>query len=177
MTKKELRKQMRELKCQYSPEQLVLMSRRITQAIANYIIKKDGINTILLYHSLADEVYTHDLIMQLREHGKTVLLPTIVGADLELHEYISNSSCHTENTYSIQESDGPLFNDYESIDLAIIPGMAFTKKGHRLGRGKGFYDRLLPKIKCPLLGLAFPFQIVDTIPCEEHDVLMSYVIS
>lgn len=177
MTKKELRKQVRELKCHYSPDALIEMSQSIVNALTSYIIKKDGIKTILLYHSMPDEVYTHDIIQELINHGKVVLLPTVVGAELELHEFVSNDNCHIENTYSIQESDGPLFTDYDSIDLAIIPGMAFTKKGHRLGRGKGFYDRLLPKIKCPLLGLAFPFQIVDTIPCEEHDVLLDYVIS
>lgn len=177
MTKKELRKSIRELKSHYSPEQLVEISKGITTAIGNYIIKKDGLNTILLYHSMPDEVHTHTLINTLVSNGITVLLPTIVGNELELHQYISPNCCHTESTYSIVESNGPLFTEYHNIDLAIIPGIAFTKKGHRLGRGKGFYDRLLPKLNCPLLGLAFPFQIVDSIPSDEHDVMMNYVIS
>lgn len=177
MTKKELRKQVRELKRHYSPKELIDMSQSIVSALTSYIMKKDGINTILLYHSMPDEVFTHEMIELLKDKGKKVLLPTVVGDELELHEYVSNDACHTENTFHIQESDGPLFTAYESIELAIIPGMAFTKKGDRLGRGKGYYDRLLPKIKCPLIGLAFPFQIVDSIDCEEHDVKMDYVVS
>ena len=54
--------------------------------------------------------------------------------------------------------------------------MAFTPNGRRLGRGKGYYDRMLPKLKCPLIGLAFPFQIIDDMPCEPHDVSMNEVI-
>lgn len=177
MEKRQLRAQQRELKSHYSPEQLIAMSQSITSSLADYLKKKEGINTVLLYHSLPDEVFTHNLLKRLRANGKKVLLPTVTGADLELHEYLSDDNCHLEHSYNIKESDGPLFTDYASIDIAIIPGMAFTKRGHRLGRGKGYYDRLLPKLSCPLVGLAFPFQIVDSIPCEPHDVLMDYVIS
>lgn len=153
------------------------MSRSVVSALEERIMKKDGCTTILLYHSMPDEVYTHDLIKSLHSKGKRVLLPTVVGDDLELHEYEGEGNFATSKHFAIQESTGRLFTDYDHIDLAVIPGMAFTLQGDRLGRGKGFYDRLLPKIKCPLIGLAFPFQIVDTIPCESHDIKMSELIT
>lgn len=108
--------------------------------------------------------------------GKMVLLPTVVGDELELHEYLDEKAFSTSPSFDIQESTGPLFTDYAKIDLAIIPGMAFTPQGDRLGRGKGYYDRLLPQLTCPLIGLAFPFQMVDSIPTEDHDVKMDEVI-
>lgn len=159
------------------PEQLECFSQRITATLLEEIKKKDDIRVILLYNSLPDEVNTHSLIKELHDKGIKVLLPTIVGEELELHEYVSASEMTLSSSFNIQESKGPLFDDYSKIDLAIIPGMGFTADGKRLGRGKGFYDRLLPHLQCPLYGLAFPFQIFSDIPTESHDVKMDYVIS
>lgn len=141
-------------------------------------IKRQGhCHTILLYHSLPDEVETHALIRTLHAEGKKVLLPTVVDDRLELHQYTGEQALSTGASYGIQESSGELFTDYGSIDLAIIPGMAFTKEGDRLGRGKGYYDRLLPQLSCPLIGIAFPFQMLPSIPCEPHDIRMEEVIT
>ena len=63
------------------------------------------------------------------------------------------------------------------IDLAVIPGMAFDRDGHRLGRGKGFYDKLLPGIKCRKIGLCFSFQLADSVPIEPHDIVMDMVLT
>lgn len=153
------------------------MSQKAVSILLDKIKKEDCCNTILLYHSLPDEIDTHELIPTLLSLGKTVLLPTVVGDELELHQYIDEMSLSVSSTFGIHESIGPLFTDYSKIDLAIVPGIAFTPNGIRLGRGKGYYDRLLPKLKCPLIGFAFPFQIVDWIPCEVHDVCVTQVIS
>ncbi len=133
--------------------------------------------SILLYHSLPDEVATHDLIRILHSQGHTILLPTVNGDELTLHIYEGESSLATGTSFGIQESAGALFTDYQHIDLAIIPGMAFTHQGDRLGRGRGYYDRLLPHLSCPLIGLAFPFQLLPSIPCEAHDIRMTEVIT
>ena len=101
----------------------------------------------------------------------------MAGEELELHRYQGEQELAMGTSFGIQESIGPLFTDYEHIDLAIIPGMAFTPQGHRLGRGKGYYDRLLPHLHCPLIGLAFPFQILPSIPTESHDICMNEIIS
>ena len=67
----------------------------------------------------------------------------------------------------------------DEIDLSIIPGVAFDKKNHRLGRGAGYYDRFLSSLprKIPSIGLAFDFQIVASFPLQEHDVPVSRVIT
>ena len=126
---------------------------------------------------MPDEVCTHDLIRTLYAQGKTVLLPTVVGDELSLHIYEGEDSLTIGKSFGIQESKGLLFNDYSRIDLAIIPGMAFTLQGDRLGRGKGYYDRLLPHLHCPLVGIAFPFQILSFIPTEPHDIRMTEVVT
>lgn len=152
------------------------MSQRVTSSVLDRIKVEENCKTVLLYHSLPDEVNTHDLIAKAAHLGYKVLLPTVVGDDLELHEYAGEASLHTSESFGIQESSGTLFTDYPSIGLAIIPGMAFTHDGKRLGRGKGYYDRLLPQLSCPLIGIAFPFQMLDDIPCEMHDICMDEVI-
>lgn len=176
MTKQETRHLMRMLKKQHTREELSALSQKATESLLKRIHQEENCQTVLLYHSLPDEVDTHLLIQTLAAEGKKVLLPTIVGTELELHKYIDEQTFRTSESFGIQESQGPLFTNYSQIDLAIIPGMAFTKKGERLGRGKGFYDRLLPKLHCPLIGLSFPFQIIDSIPCEPHDIRMNEVI-
>lgn len=65
----------------------------------------------------------------------------------------------------------------EKIDLFIIPGVAFDKNGNRLGRGRGFYDKLLAGKNTVKIGLAFEKQIVDTVPRTDHDIQMDFVVT
>ena len=75
------------------------------------------------------------------------------------------------------EPTGEVFTDYDAIDVAIIPGMAFDEAGHRLGRGKGYYDRFLARVpNLYKIGLCFSWQVVPHIPCDEHDIRMDRII-
>jgi 5-formyltetrahydrofolate cyclo-ligase len=67
----------------------------------------------------------------------------------------------------------------DAIDLILVPGIAFSKDGHRLGRGGGFFDRLLagPAANALKLGVCFSFQLLDNIPCDSHDVLVDIVMT
>ncbi len=131
--------------------------------------------TILLYHSLKDEVRTHAFIEKWKNE-KLIILPVVNGEDLILKEYNDSSELRT-GAYGIQEPSGELFSDYNKIDLAIIPGVSFDKVGNRLGRGKGYYDRLLPKIKAFKIGTCFSFQLSEEIPTEPHDTKMNLVVT
>ena len=82
-----------------------------------------------------------------------------------------------EGFYGIMEPMGKLFTDYAGIDVAIVPGMGFDKSGHRLGRGKGYYDRFLPKaVNAYKIGVCFGFQKLEDIPSDNYDVIMDEVI-
>ena len=131
--------------------------------------------TILLYHSLKDEVYTHAFIEKWASNKK-IVLPVVVGDELELRLYTSPADLCI-GAYGIAEPTGQLFTDYHTIDLAVIPGVAFDPEGRRLGRGKGYYDRLLPHIPAFKLGICFPFQLIEKIPTEEFDIRMNAVVS
>ena len=141
--------------------------------------------TVMAYWPLPDEVDIRPLINALVAQGATVLLPKVVDDEhMELCRYASQNDL-TEGAFHIMEPTGAPFADYEKIDVALIPGMAFDAAGHRLGRGKGYYDRflaslrpsgLIPQPSPLLLGVCFPFQRVAEVPTEEHDICVDEII-
>lgn len=135
--------------------------------------------TVLLYHALPDEPDLQSLLDEGLLQGKQLLLPVVVGDDLVLKHFKGSDSLR-EGAFHILEPVGKDFplEQYHQIDLALIPGMAFDCAGHRLGRGRGYYDRLLPRIpQAHTLGICFPFQLLDSIPVESHDINVDEVIS
>lgn len=133
-------------------------------------------STVLLYHSLKDEVDTHEFIRKW-SRKKRILLPVVVGDDLELRIYTGPDDMAI-GAYGIDEPTGELFTDYAAIDFIAVPGVAFDRSGNRLGRGKGYYDRLLPRIPSAYkAGICFPFQLVEEVPAEAFDIRMDEVIT
>ena len=161
MKKSELRKEIKNRKRQFTSQQLSELSFAVIMRLLAHKRLKDA-RTVMLYYSLPDEVYTHTLVDALLASGKRVLLPQ----SLE------------QGAYNIMEPVGEVFSDYAQIDLAVIPGVAFDRQLNRMGRGKGFYDRLLPKLgNAYKIGICFDFQLVESIECEEHDIKMDEVIA
>jgi 5-formyltetrahydrofolate cyclo-ligase len=63
------------------------------------------------------------------------------------------------------------------INLALIPGIAFDTRGHRIGFGGGYFDRLLKKLRCTIIGLAYEFQMIDKVPAHAYDVPVDFIIT
>ena len=178
MTKRELRQQIRTQKRRLSAVEMAVMSEDICSKVLALASWQEA-GTLLLYYPLPDEVDVRMLIKDAFESGKRVLLPVVKGDELELHLYEGEASLK-EGAFGIMEPTGPLFapKHYDEIELAVIPGMAFDSAGHRLGRGKGYYDRLLPHLKAAkLIGICFSFQFLDEVPAEAHDISVCKVIS
>ena len=171
--KEGFRRHIRELKSSYSSDALLLKSKSIISEVESLPLFVKA-RTILVYHSLPDEVNTHDFLIR-HSTSKTLLLPTVNGDHLDLHIY-DNSTRMKLGSYGIQEPIGSVFTSYSTIDLCIVPGMAFDETLHRLGRGKGYYDRLLPLLSCKKIGLCFDFQYFSSIPFDSHDILMDMVV-
>src|SRR5574344_2828255 len=171
----DLRKYIRDLKCRYTQEQLSEQSSTIIKRLTEnrrFISSR----TILLYYSLPDDVDTHRLIERISK-TKEVLLPVVIDdTKMELRHFHDMTDMH-KGAYDIMEPTGAIFEEYKKIDLAIVPGMAFDAKGHRLGRGKGYYDRFLKQLSNAYkIGVCFDFQKVETVPSCEHDVLMDEIL-
>ena len=166
---------MRRLKESYTKEQMSEKSLSVMKRLLTHP-KVSTAHTVLIYASLPDEVYTIDALETMRQTGKRVLLPKVISdTELQLSVY-EGSSTLRESSFHILEPTGQLYDGEEQIEVAIVPGMAFDDQGHRLGRGKGYYDRLLRRINTYKIGICFDFQMVDYVPHDENDVLMDEVI-
>lgn len=131
-------------------------------------------DNILLYHSLPDELSTIDFIE--RWHTiKHFYLPRVNGLNLEILPY-AKSRLHL-GSFNIEEPDGDDLTDINDIDMVVVPAVAYDRHGNRVGRGKGYYDRLLHDTRAVKVGVAYDFQVFDEIDCEPHDVAVDYVIT
>lgn len=131
---------------------------------------------VMLYYSLPDEVQTHHFVEHWAQ-SKRIILPVVVGDDLVLRSYHGRHEL-VKGAYGIEEPTGPPFLQLEQIECIVVPGVAFDSQGNRLGRGKGYYDRLLPRLpQAYKIGLCFPFQRVEQVPTEPFDIRMDEVIS
>ena len=132
---------------------------------------------VLLYWSMADEVQTHDLVERWYRE-KTLLLPCVQGDDLVLRQYTGAECMVSGEQFGIGEPTGSEWTDLEAVQLVVVPGVAFDWDGNRMGRGRGFYDRLLKETPNAVkIGLAYDFQMFDSIPTEPHDVKMDCVLT
>ena len=170
---KELKKQLRKQIAQEKKRQSATLLTTHSIALLEQIEKHPrfiSATTVLLYHSLPDEVQTHAFVEKWHKQKK-VLLPVVVGDILELRHY-TGKSCLQEGSFHIEEPSGENYTNYQEIELAIIPGISFDKKGHRLGRGKGYYDKLLPLLASYNIGICYQFQALEKIPTENFDQTM-----
>lgn len=176
MSKNELRQLIRQCKRQFTQQELGELSLAVVGRLSAHKRMAEA-QTVMLYCSLPDEVDTHGLIDTLYGEGKTVVLPVVTGeGKMEMRVYHGANSLR-RGAFDILEPAGERFTDYESIDLAVIPGMAFDDSGHRLGRGKGYYDRFLVNLPhCYKIGMCFDFQRVEHVPCESTDIAVDEVI-
>lgn len=170
--KKLLRKQIREEKKNQDPERLKTLSSALLACLEKHP-RFIASNTVLLYHSLGDEVQTHAFVEKWYREKK-VLLPVVRGDILELRHY-TGKECLEVGSFGIEEPTGENFTDYEEIELGIIPGMSFDRQGNRLGRGKGYYDKLLPLLRSYNIGICYQFQAREEIPSEPFDQPMDEV--
>ena len=132
---------------------------------------------VALYHSLPGEVQTARWLDAWLGQ-KEIALPRVAGDDLLLLPYTGPASLE-QGAFGIWEPvlpASPTFMD-EKIDLVIVPGVAFDRHLNRLGRGRGFYDRLLTTLRVPCVGVCFGFQLFDEIPAESFDRPMDAIVT
>lgn len=160
-------------KKQHTKEEL----NRLSNLLFNRLEKHPRFQTaraILLYYSLPDEVQTHEFIEKWSKE-KDIILPVVKGNELELRKYTAKANL-TTGAFHIKEPTGEPFTKPSSIGLAFIPGVSFDRQGNRLGRGKGYYDRLLCNLSLYKIGICFQFQLCETsLPANEQDIPMDEV--
>lgn len=179
MQKEELRKQFAQVrasshaKMRYDDKQRIFANLR---QIPSFVKAK----TIMCYFARGSEVPTKNLILELLNSEKRVVLPRTNTEDKSITPYFITSIEDLEvASFGVLE---PNLNckicKSEDIDVVLVPAVAFDERGHRLGYGLGFYDRFLPGIKCETIGLAYDETILNTnLPVDSHDVALNHVVS
>lgn len=106
--------------------------------------------------------------------GKTVVLPLVRGGKLELKKYCTGKLVRGYRGI-LEPSDDAEQVSPDEIDLALVPGVAFCRKDGRvlrLGRGGGFYDRLLPLLQCRKIGICFDYRVLEDVPVDPWDAVL-----
>ena len=138
--------------------------------------------TVLFYASFDGEVETFEMMRKASKLKKKIALPIVMRQSKRLipvrikHFKDLKQGCYGILEPKLRKNAAKLAD----INLVVVPGVAFDKTNHRLGRGAGYYDRFLRKLPMgtPMIGLAFDFQIVDVLPHRKpHDVPVSAVIT
>lgn len=169
MHKQQLRKLM--ISKQLSSEEKRTKSEVICTTLRTLPEFQDA-KTIGFYVSTPDEVHTHDIIKEvLHKKEKRIAVPLYSAKMLS---ELSHWSDLAMGAFGILE---PRTVSAIDVDLVIVPGVAFDIQGNRLGRGKGFYDKLLQHFQGHVIGLAFEQQIVKEIPTENHDIKIQKLIT
>ena len=185
MEKADVRKMMRVRKRELTLEEKLRRSEPIMRQV-EALPEFQRARTVLLYWSMEDEVQTHFFVDKWYR-DKVLLLPCVDGDNLRLRQYTGPECMVAGEQFGIGEpasrdrmgaAGSEEFTDLGSIEMIVVPGVAFDHEGNRMGRGRGFYDRLLKSTPNALkVGVAFDFQIMESIPTEPFDVKMDRVIS
>jgi 5-formyltetrahydrofolate cyclo-ligase len=131
--------------------------------------------TILMYWSTPDELPTHQIVRKWC-YNKIIILPSVINDnEMEFKRYFAIGKMRKGNL-GIEEPDS--IECYTGkFDLVIVPGVAFDRKGNRLGRGKGYYDKFLKDNKIPKIGVGFSFQLLDYVPTTRNDIKMDKIVT
>lgn len=149
-------------------------------------------NNILLFVSYGNEIKTENLLEELLKSGKKVFLPRTEKDDMDFFQISNTESIENQTEIGdfgivVPKKNLKMLSPKEigKDFLILIPGLAFDKKGNRLGKGKGFYDKYLENVlqykskdNYPwLVGFCYDFQIVDEVPTEKSDIPVDCVVS
>ena len=132
---------------------------------------------VALYCALPDEPPTEPVIARWLELGKRVVVPRVEGDEMRFFRY--DPATQVVGAFGIEEpGDGALLCSPSEIELMVVPGVAFTATGDRMGRGRGYYDKYLSQsdFRAYTIGVGYAHQLVDTLPVAEHDRRLDKVV-
>jgi len=177
--KSELRRKIRAALQNIAPAARVAASAQICARLKEQSFWKNAAS-VLFFAPLPDEADVWPLLEETVAAGKIVTLPRFDPADQ------SYAACRVQNPrseiaigqFGIREpKPGCAEMVLSRLDLILVPGVAFDLRGNRLGRGRGFYDRLLAETRGVKCGIAFDEQITGEVPTGEHDLQMDFILT
>lgn len=175
--KKEIRAAMRRLNRALEPERRAAASERIFTAVERLDAFRRA-TTVGLFCALGDEPDTGAALRRWAAAGKRIAVPRVEGERMRFFLY--DPAVTVRGAFGIEEpGPGAALCAPGELEAVIVPGVAFTAAGERMGRGRGYYDRYLaqPELRAVKIGVCYTHQLADALPVEPHDVRMDHVIA
>lgn len=175
MDKKLLRQKIREMKRAMSPEEIEAHSAALTEKFCSSTQYRNA-KTVYGYMPYNQEVRTIPLMERALADGKRVAVPKVYGDEMKFI-YMTDLSMTEKSDMGIPEpvADEPVADDPTA--LVLMPGLAFTQRGDRMGYGGGYYDKFLAREPDhPTVALCYAFQMVEELPTQEHDIPVDLVL-
>lgn len=178
--KQQLRRDMREKRRSLSPQAVAAGSEQMAALFCSWPVYRKSA-TVMFYLAMPDEAQTEGMIRDALAKHKRVCVPLLGKkyGEMTAAEITGLDDLVTGKLgLKMPDPDKAQIMPPAAIDLVVVPAVAFDRSGNRLGMGAGYYDRFLPQApRCIRLGLAWQFQLVDSLPAEDHDVRMQYLLN
>jgi 5-formyltetrahydrofolate cyclo-ligase len=175
--KSALRDGMRRFRAGIPPEERVRLAQLIEDRLLSLSEAKTA-RTVLLFYSFGSEVATGGMAEHLLAEGKRLLLPYLGPDGMEAAEVLAGDPLLITE-YGPREPSHRTPVDPGEVDMVITPGLAFDRRGFRLGYGGGYYDRYLTRLRpeTTRVGIGFSIQLIDRIPEEPLDQRVHFVVT
>jgi 5-formyltetrahydrofolate cyclo-ligase len=173
------RAQVRARLATLSPQECASQSQQICERALASALWSQARSILFFAPTFAGEPDITPLIQTAIASGKTVALPHFISAEAGYRAAIIASMDQlVVRQFNVREP-GPECPEHplNRLDLIFVPGVAFTARGERIGRGKGYYDRLLASVRGKSVGVAFEQQLIESLPVEPHDVLLNCILT
>ena len=160
--------------------------RRKSEAIRRKVFRLTAFRrarTVCCYVALSYEVQTWRLIEEMLSRGKRVVVPVVRPRTkrLQLSEVRDPMRELAKGSFGVWQPTPRALRPVpvRDLDLVLVPGLAFDRRGHRLGHGHGYFDRFLARMPktTPTVGLAFRFQLLDRLPVASHDHAVQTILT
>jgi len=176
MGKESIRKEMIKKRESMSAEEVDSLSNAICSKLASIPAVRDA-NSVGIYLSFRNEVCVESLFENFSDEGKRIFAPIVEGDSIRFARLPSLNDVDV-GFRGVKEPRSKNYTGENSIDVFLVPGVAFDKDGFRLGWGRGYYDSFLSnKKEVAKIGIAYDFQIVENCEAEMHDVRMDFVVT
>ncbi len=175
--KQALRRELKEAYAQLDENYIASANDLICRNLLSMAEYKEA-RVIYTYYSIGREVDTRCIIRRAFEDGKTVLLPVMTGRGIMQPRRLTSLEALTDGACGIPVPQGSeAFYPHDEIDLILVPGLCYDRRGFRLGKGGGYYDRLLSLCGACAVGLGYDKLIAEELPTENHDRAVDCIVT
>lgn len=177
MKKDDLRKHYKRLRLKMSEDKRNEKSKKIAERLFNLTAYKTA-KSIMVYLSANGEVKTQDIILNALADGKRLYAPVCgINSSMEAVRFSSLDDL-TAGKYGILCPKGSEKAKADEIDLIVVPGCVFGRNMHRIGYGKGYYDRFIRRAKnAKTVGVCFAEGLIFAVPAENYDMPLNFIIT